>query len=143
VMTVGEKLEQAVTGRADSHVPRKTLQALRGDRLVEVFPLSRRKRFVLNHAMHWGQAIALGPVRAALSRQGHRGVLPSLAFGLLRFGTDQTLENATGVGSPPPSWPRDELVMDVTHKLVYAFATGVVTDRLLAPARRNARGAAP
>ena len=131
VMTAGEKLEQALTGRADSHVPRKTLQKLAGGTFVEVLPRSEVRRFLLNHAMHWGTGAALGPVRALLAHRGHRGLLPSLAFGLLRFTVDQTLENATGVGSPPPTWPRDELVMDVGHKLVYAVATGVVADRLV------------
>lgn len=39
-------------------------------------------------------------------------------------------ENATGVGTPPWTWPRDELVIDVAHKVVYALATGAIADRL-------------
>jgi len=27
-------------------------------------------------------------------------------------------------------WPRDELLIDVVHKGVYAFATGVIADAL-------------
>jgi hypothetical protein len=53
-------------------------------------------------------------------------------FSVVRLTTDQTLENATGVGSPPWTWPRDELVIDLTHKAVYAFATGAVADALTA-----------
>jgi hemerythrin superfamily protein len=126
VMTAGEKLEQALTGRRNSDMPRRTPQ-----RLVGVQARGPAGRFALNHAMHWGQGVALGTVRALMARHGVRGLPASLAFAALRFGADQTLENATGAGSPPSTWPRDELVMDVGHKVVYALATGAVADRLL------------
>ncbi|MFF6953328.1 hypothetical protein ACFZAD_32425 [Streptomyces iakyrus] len=45
---------------------------------------------------------------------------------------DQTLENATGVGAPPTTWPRAELVVDVPHTAVYGFVTGAVADSLAA-----------
>jgi hypothetical protein len=47
------------------------------------------------------------------------------------------LENATGAGAPPQTWPRRELVVDVLHKAVYGFATGAVADAL---ARRDGPG---
>ncbi|MGW0513622.1 hypothetical protein ACWD1W_31020 [Streptomyces olivaceoviridis] len=31
---------------------------------------------------------------------------------------DQILENATGVGAPPATWPRQELAVDLLHKAV-------------------------
>ena len=31
---------------------------------------------------------------------------------------DQTLENATGVGAPPWTWPTDEQVIDLLHKAI-------------------------
>ncbi len=126
VMTAGEKLEQALTGRRNSDMPRRTLQRLTG-----VGAGGPAQRFALNHAMHWGQGVALGTVRALMARHGLRGLPASMAFAALRFGTDQTLENAAGAGSPPSTWPRDELVMDVGHKVVYALAAGVVADHLL------------
>ena len=46
---------------------------------------------------------------------------------------DQTLENLTGAGAPPWTWPRDELVIDVAHKAVFSLATGAVADALVAP----------
>ena len=57
-----------------------------------------------------------------------------------------TLENATGVGAPPWTWPRDELVIDVVHKAVFSFTAGAVADALLEPspsssAQRRALGA--
>ncbi|HUR75413.1 MAG TPA: hypothetical protein VMZ00_14125 [Sporichthya sp.] len=129
VMTLAEKLEQRFTGRPNSMVPRRTLQALTG-----LPARTDRQRWLLNHAMHWGQGTALGVVRAAMSERGRRGLRPSLVFAVIRFSVDQTLENATGVGSPPPTWPRSELILDVTHKIVYACAAGVVADCLLRPA---------
>ena len=34
--------------------------------------------------------------------------------------------------APPWTWPRQELLVDVAHKAVYAFATGAVADALAA-----------
>lgn len=42
-------------------------------------------------------------------------------------------ENITGVGAPPWTWPRGELLIDLLHKGIYGFATGVVADRLARP----------
>jgi len=54
-------------------------------------------------------------------------------FTNLRLSVDQTLENATGLGVPPWTWPRDELLIDVALKAVYAFTTGMVADALIPP----------
>jgi hypothetical protein len=61
-------------------------------------------------------------------------------FTQIRLSIDQTLENATGVGAPPWSWPRDELAIDVLHKGVYAFVTGAVSDALISPAHFSSAG---
>jgi hypothetical protein len=131
-MTAAEKLEQAVTGRPNSFVPGHTLEALLG--------LPRRpdrESLWLNWAMHWGQGIALGVVRAAMARRRIRGPVGSCLFLNLRLLNDQTLENATGVGAPPWTWPVDEQVVDLLHKAVYAFATGAVVDRLVRGGRHR------
>jgi hypothetical protein len=39
-------------------------------------------------------------------------------FTIIRLANDQTLENITGQGAPPWTWPRDELLVDVLHKAV-------------------------
>jgi hypothetical protein len=67
-----------------------------------------------------------------MAERGLRGPVGSFVFLNLRLLNDQTLENATGVGSPPWTWPVDEQVIDLTHKAIYAFATGAVADRLIA-----------
>ncbi|WP_221361549.1 hypothetical protein [Streptomyces beigongshangae] len=132
VMTLGEKIEQAVTGRPDSHVPARVLQRLTG--------LPERpgtQPLLVNWAMHHGQAALLGVLRSVMAQAGLRGPLASAEFAVVRLTNDQILENATGVGAPPSTWPRRELVVDVLHKAVYAFATGVVADALAA---RNGPG---
>lgn len=72
-----------------------------------------------------------------------RGPRATMMHAPLRLTWDQTLENLTGVGAPPWTWPRDELVIDVLHKTVFSLATG---DALIEPlpdssARRPALGA--
>jgi hypothetical protein len=52
----------------------------------------------------------------------------SFLFLNLRLLNDQTLENATGAGAPPWTWPIDEQVIDLLHKGIYAL----VADRLVA-----------
>jgi len=130
-MTVAEKLEQAVTHRPNSYVPAHTLE-----RLLRLPHKPDTQRLALNWAMHWGQGIVLGGVRGLMAARGLRGPVGSFLFLNLRLLNDQTLENATGVGSPPWTWPIDEQVIDLLHKAIYAFVTGVVADRLIEGPRR-------
>jgi hypothetical protein len=46
---------------------------------------------------------------------------------------DQTLENAAGVGAPPWTWPRDELLIDASHKAFYVLVTDTISDALIPP----------
>jgi hypothetical protein len=138
VMTLGEKLEQAATGRPDSHVPARVLQRLTG---MPEHP--GRQPLPVNWAMHFGQAALLGVLRSVMAHAGLRGPVASAKFTVVRLTNDQILENATGVGAPPSTWPRKELAVDVLHKAVYAFVTGAVADVLAArggpgPGQRHA-----
>ncbi|TQJ85376.1 hypothetical protein FBY22_4148 [Streptomyces sp. SLBN-31] len=138
VMTLGEKAEQAVTGRPDSHVPARVLQRLAG--LPE---RPGRQPLPVNWAMHFGQAAVLGVLRSVMAQAGLRGPMASAKFTVVRLTNDQILENATGVGAPPTTWPRQELAVDLLHKAVYAFTTGAVADALAArsgpgPGQRHA-----
>jgi hypothetical protein len=125
VMTAVEKLEQAVTKRPDSYMPAHTLE-----RVLRLRPKRDRRRKGLNVGMHVGQAIILGAWRGLMAEGGLRGPRASAMFTVVRLANDQTLENLTGQGAPPWTWPRDELALDVFHKGVYAFATGAIADRL-------------
>jgi hypothetical protein len=137
VMTLGEKLEQRLTGRPDSYMPAHTLERLLG---MPQRPDSERR--ALNLGMHFGQAILLGAWRGLMAEGGLRGARASAMFAVIRLANDQTLENITGQGAPPWTWPRDELVIDVVHKTVYAFTTGLIADALAddPPAWVEARG---
>jgi hypothetical protein len=134
-MTAAEKLEQAVTGRPNSYVPARTLLTMLGRR-----PADDAQPPTWNHLMHWGTGAALGALRGVWSAVGLRGPSASLAHTVLRLATDQTLENATGVGAPPHTWPVGERVVDVTHKAVYSLATGALADRLIAPVLESRAG---
>jgi hypothetical protein len=125
-MTVAEKLEQTATRRPNSFVPAHTLE-----HLLRLPYKPDEERLGLNWTMHWGQGIVLGAVRAFMAHHGIRGPVGSFIFMNLRLINDQTLENATGVGALPWTWPRDEQVIDLTHKAIYAFATGAVADHLV------------
>jgi len=135
VMTAGEKVEQALTHRPGSYVPARTLLTLLGRR-----PGDGDRPLGWNLAMHYGTGAALGALRGVWAVTGLRGPRASLVHALARLCTDQTLENATGVGAPPRTWPRQERVVDVLHKTVYALATGALADRLLAPTLQSGRG---
>lgn len=93
--------------------------------------------------MHYGQGALVGVLRSVMAQAGLRGAWASTMFTAARLTNDQILENATGVGAPPPTWPRPELAIDVLHKSIYAFATGAVADALAArdgagPGQRHA-----
>jgi hypothetical protein len=62
---------------------------------------------------------------------GVRGPVGSFLFLNLRLLNDQTLENATKAGALPWTWPRDEQVIDLVGKGIYAFTTGFLADRLI------------
>jgi hypothetical protein len=125
-MTLAEKVEQLFTHRPNSYVPAKTLSALMGRD-----PAAYDHDRAFNWAMHWGQGALLGVVRGLMAEKGIRGPVGSFLFTNLRLLNDQALENATGVGSLPWTWPVDEQVIDLAHKAVYGFTTGMVADRLI------------
>lgn len=135
-MTLAEKVEQRLTGRPDSYMPAHTLERLTGRR-----QRPDRERHAMNLGMHAGQAIVLGAWRGVMAEAGLRGPRASAMFTVIRLANDQTFENITGQGAPPWTWPRDELVIDVLHKSVYAFVTGLIADALAAdpPAWQQAR----
>ena len=139
-MTAAEKVEQRLTGRPSSYVPARTLGRLLGLASPDADNWPR------NMAMHWSNGVVLGAVRGVMAAANLRGPWAAVMHAPLRLTWDQTLENLTGVGAPPWTWPRDELVIDLLHKSVFSLATGAVADALIDPlpdssARRRALGA--
>ncbi len=133
-MTAAEKIEQQLTHRPNSYIPGRTLLALAGRR-----PPESSTPTIANHAMHWGTGAVLGALRGVWSAIGLRGPRASLAHTVVRLSTDQTLENGTGVGAPPRTWPRQEEAVDLLHKAIYSFVTGAVADRVI-PGRESWAG---
>jgi len=135
VMTAAEKLEQAITHRPDSFVPGRTLLTLLGRH-----PADTDRPVLWNHAMHWGTGAVLGALRGIWSAVGLRGPRAHLAHTAVRLAFDQTLENASGCGAPPRTWPVREEVWDTLHKAVYSLSTGVAAERLVPASLESRRG---
>lgn len=135
VMTVGEKVEQRLTHRPGSYVPARALLTLLGRR-----PGERDQPVVWNHAMHWGTGALVGGIRGVWSVTGIRGPVATTWHTVVRLAFDQTVENATGAGAPPTTWPVGEQAVDVLHKAVYATVTGLVADAWVRPDLRSTRG---
>lgn len=134
-MTATEWIEQRVTGRPDSYVPGRALLTLLGRGADD-----DEQPTVWNHAMQWGTGAVLGALRGTWSATGIRGSWATLTHTVVRLAFDQTVENATGAGAPPSTWPGLERRVDLLHKAIYAAVTGAVADRLVAPSLRSARG---
>jgi len=135
-MTAGEKAEQLLTRRPNSFVPARALLTLLGQR-----PADSDQPVLWNHAMHWGTGAILGALRGMWAVTGLRGPGVNLWHTVTRLAFDQTVENLTGVGAPPHSWPVQEQLVDVVHKAVYSTVTGALADRWIAPALQSRRGA--
>jgi hypothetical protein len=134
-MTAAGQAEIAVDHRSRSFVPARTLRALLG------LPESDAQRSVVwNHAMHWGTGAVVGALRGVWAVTGIRGPSANLHHTAVRLAVDQTLENATGAGAPPATWPRQELAVDLAGKSVYSWVTGIVADRWIAPVLVSERG---
>ncbi|HEV2771171.1 MAG TPA: hypothetical protein VGV40_13390, partial [Solirubrobacteraceae bacterium] len=101
-MAAGTKVEQAATGRPNSYVPARTVAHLLG------LSDPDSDRWTRNMLMHYMAGATAGAVRGVMAAANLRGPLASLMHAPLRLSLDQTLENATGVGAPPWTWPRDE-----------------------------------
>jgi hypothetical protein len=134
-MTAGEKLEQALTHRPSSYVPGRALRTLLGrPTRDDVTPVG------WNHAMHWGTGAVVGSLAGIWAALGLRGPRAHVAHTAVRLAFDQTVENATGAGAPPHTWPVAEQVVDVVHKAVYSLVTGTVAEHLVPPALESRRG---
>ena len=134
-MTISEKVEQRFTGRPNSYVPARALLTLAGRQ-----PAESATPTAANLAMHWGTGALLGALRGVWSATGIRGAEATATHAVVRLAFDQTVENVTGVGAPPSTWPANERALDTAHKGVYALATGLVADRCIRPSAQSGRG---
>jgi len=134
-MTTSQKVEQAVTHRPSSYIPARTLMTLVGRS-----PREDEQPLGWNLAMHYGTGALVGALRGVWAVTGLRGLRADLVHTLVRVCFDQTLENGSGAGAPPHTWPSREQVIDVLNKTVYSLVTGRLADRALAPTLMSQRG---
>ena len=127
VMAAASNLEQRFTHRPDSYIPGHTLAHLLELRNAD------RDQWSRNMTMHYASGAIAGVIRGVMSCANLRGPFASLMHANIRVAFDQTLENLTGVGAPPWTQPRDELLIDLVEKGIYALTTGALADTMIAP----------
>ncbi len=123
-MTLSERLEMSLSGRAPSTVPGQVGAHL----LPGADPAAPSDVARLNGPVHWSHGIAMGAVRGLLDVAGLHGPSASAAHFALLWGGDVTLYRALGIADVPWRWKADELGSDLFHKGVYAAVTGAVYD---------------
>lgn len=129
-MTLTQRLEMSLSGRAGSTVPGQV-----GAHLVPgAGPASPGDVARLNGPVHWGHGIAMGALRGVLDVAGLTGPSASAAHFALVWVGDAALYRALGIADVPWRWSPDALRTDLLHKGVYAAVTGAVYDAARQPA---------
>jgi hypothetical protein len=123
-MTISERLEMSLTGRAPSTVPGQVGAHL----LPGADPAAPSDVAHLNGPVHWGHGIAMGALRGLLDVAGLHGPPATATHFALLWGGDAALYRALGIADVPWRWSGDELGADLLHKGVYAAVTGAVYD---------------
>ena len=124
-MTLSETAEMRLTGREGSTVPGRV-----GAKLVGVRPTGEAAMARLNTRVHWGHGVLMGSVRGVLSLAGLTGLPATATHFALVWGGDALLYALLRVAPVPWRWEARELVTDLSHKGVYAAATGAAFDAM-------------
>ena len=130
-MTLSERLEMTISGRAASQVPGQVGAHL----LPGKDPQTPSDVSQLNSPVHWAHGIGMGALRGVLDVAGLHGARASAAHFALLWTGDATLYRALGIADVPWRWDADEVAADVLHKGVYAAVTGTVYDALRSGSR--------
>ena len=125
-MTLSERVEMSLSGRAPSTVPGQVGAHL----LPGADPTNPSDVARLGGPVHWGHGIAMGALRGVLDVAGLQGPAGSAAHFALVWGGDAALYRSLGIADVPWLWSADELGADLLHKGVYAAVTGAVYDAL-------------
>ncbi|MCP9963246.1 hypothetical protein LUX05_21205 [Streptomyces somaliensis] len=143
--TLGEKVEQGLTGRPGPHVPAGVPEDLTGTagrsarQPLPVNPLANPPvNLAVDLAVHLGRAAALGVLRSVTARAGH-GPVASARSALVRLTGGSAPENVIGAGAPLRTRPLGEPVADLVHEALRAFAVRLVAEAL-APAGGSGPG---
>ncbi len=125
-MTVSERVEMSLSGRAPSTVPGQV-----GAHLVPgADPTNPNDVNRLGGPVHWGHGVAMGAIRGVLDVAGLEGPAASATHFALVWGGDAALYRSLGIADVPWRWGADELAADLLHKGVYAAVTGAVYEAL-------------
>ena len=125
-MTLTQRLEMSLSGRAPSTVPGQVGAHL----LPGADPAAPADVARLNGPVHWGDGMTMEAIHGVLHEMGLHGPAASAAHFALVWGGDAALYRALGIADVPWHWNRDELGSDLLHKGVYAAVTGAVYDAL-------------
>ncbi|MDP9434648.1 MAG: hypothetical protein M3P93_05405 [Actinomycetota bacterium] len=132
VMTAFQKLvEMPISKRRDSYAPADFAETV-----LRVHPRSAAGRTRLNYTTHLALGTMWGAAYGLAARKGLRGQKAVNAVFAVVYTGDVLLNTALGLYQPS-RWSSKDLLIDVVDKYVQAQATGVVFDRLLAPARAS------
>jgi len=130
-MTLSERVEMALTGRAGSQVPGQV-----GAHLVPgKDPGLASDVAVLNLPVHWAHGISMGVLRGLLDAAGLRGSAATAVHFAVLWAGDAALYRGLGIADVPWRWSPGELGTDVLHKGVYAVVTGATYDALTSSSR--------
>ena len=125
-MTLSERVEMSLSGRAPSTVPGQVGAHL----LPGADPTNPSDVARLSGPVHWGHGVAMGALRGVLDVAGLEGPAASAAHFALVWGGDAALYRTLGIADVPWRWSADELGADLLHKGVYAAVTGAVYEAL-------------
>ncbi|SFS00613.1 hypothetical protein [Sphingomonas jatrophae] len=117
VMTLGQKLEMALTDRPPSTTPAKAVETVTG-----IEP-SKPDEARLSNATHFAYGTALGAGLAALDRVPEPA--RTLAFLAMAQGTGAAILQALDLSGKPSEWGVQDAAIDVGHHLVYAVTAGL------------------
>jgi hypothetical protein len=132
-MTVSSTIEARLRHRAASSAPaRATAKALG----IAAFDGDlAQARF--NDLSHWGYGTAWGLVRGVLGTAGLPAAKATAAHGAAVWGSAAVALPALEVAPPFVFWGRREVAIDVFHHAVYAIATGLAYELVVAGRRRG------
>ena len=108
-MTLSERVEMSLTGRAPSTVPGQVGAHL----LPGADPANPSDVARLGGPVHWGHGVAMGALRGVLDVAGLQGPAASAAHVALVWGGDAALYRSLGIADVPWRWSRNELGADL------------------------------
>ena len=125
-MTVSSSLEAKLRGRQPSSAPARATAKMLGIKEFEDGIAAAR----FNDLSHWGYGTGWGVVRGLLAATGMSPRAATAAHGAAIYGAAQVTLPALEIAPPVVFWPKEEIVIDAFHHLVYAASSGLAYELL-------------